>query len=1186
MGAKVDAASADKAVSKSGQVSAQKEGAVQSAKQSANNAKLKSRNAKAKVAANTAQQEKTAGAVAEQESNLADSEADLKEKKQSQKDDKKQGKESLKQAQSKQKDDRSAEHEDARQAGIEKKAAEADGKEAAEAQQQAQTADKAKGAIAEQGSKLREESQKIQVQQGKVAKTERTIEALKEQVQANVALEATAKSTIAEDKHATSVVKKAEVEKMAKEQSDKQKDASAKQMEQSQGKSMKSEKADELVKEAEIQSVQEENVAKDKAALAVREQSVKDSAEKLKKDKMQKAVEESARAQAKNVGDIEEKKVQTAKKVLAEAQVAMQTSVAAKAKAKAKAKVVKVAEKSLQAPPEQKAQAQAEILDIQKGEKDAKAMAKKAKAKAADTGKKAAVAEVKKKEIQTELNKVQTAKKTAAASGDSAKEVELIKQAAKKESQVEKVAKVASDAATKSEVADDAKDEKLVGTVSKDLSAKEKQGELKAVVNGAKKDVSTSKASMEQAIEKTKEATDTVDAREIKLKEATTPGEKKAAADLLADAKKELNAAESKKQVVAKVVENTVKEVDTASKKTVEKKKEEEVEPPKVVKEEGALEVAKSKEKAAESSASIQEDQAQQAIADAKQVIVGSKSKLEVAKDQAVKFAGKIQKNEKKLESAVVKLKNKQMRAKVAKLGEVQAMKAEVAAIANSQTKAAKKQASEVDLALTNSETQANAVKDDVNNIAKDEIDLKERLKQITAKQQAQAEQKLPAMEAKNSEEEKLRVENEESTKLSAEAKAALAASAAQDSKENNMKLAMKVNFAKQKQNKDYQVKLVAKAKRIQAEYTQAISKDGIVRFEAKKIEETKQLAVQRAELAVVRRKLKDATLLATSSTTNEKKQKRFVITGKERDVASKGDLSIAQTAERKVAKALVDAVGATSETVSVGQPIATSEKKEKMKVKSRQATVKNAGTQLKNSIKAEKTATKNIGRSKYDKTRFTKRKKHQADEEAEQDAKVQSMTTEKGYKNHMKKTADKYARKKVDLQKKIDINQIKSVESRSLLLPEMLKRVENAKIRVDLKTRAGGVARAVAQAVKGIQKQSKEAKIKQETLLQATDDKRSLAKAEEDKVSAQASEIRIDKLVVSNKATSEVVDAKAEQTVKTDVAAKKELTKAKTAKTTEVLKDQGSDKTCDNCQQAEAELAAKDKEISKDKKS
>jgi len=1025
-----------------------------------------------------------------------------------------------------------------------------------------------------------------------VAKTERTIEALKEQVQANVALEATAKSTIAQDKHATSAVKKAEVEKMAKEQSDKQKDASAKQMEQSQGKSMKSEKADELVKEAEIQSVQEENVAKDKAALAVREQSVKDSAEKLKKDKMQKAVEESARAQAENVGDIEEKKVQTAKKVLAEAQVAMQTSVAAKAKAKAKAKVVKVAEKSLQAPPEQKAQAQAEILDIQKGEKDAKAMAKKAKAKAADTGKKAAVAEVKKKEIQTELNKVQTAKKTAAASGDSAKEVELIKQAAKKESQVEKVAKVASDAATKSEVADDAKDkklveaaEKVVGTVSKDLSAKEKQGELKAVVNGAKKDVSTSKASMEQAIEKTKEATDTVDAREIKLKEATTPGEKKAAADLLADAKKELNAAESKKQVVAKVVENTVKEVDTAAKKTVEKKKEEEVEPPKVVKEEGALEVAKSKEKAAESSASIQEDQAQQAIADAKQVIVGSKSKLEVAKDQAVKFAGKIQKNEKKLESAVVKLKNKQMRAKVAKLGEVQAMKAEVAAIANSQTKAAKKQASEVDLALTNSETQANAVKDDVNNIAKDEIDLKERLKQITAKQQAQAEQKLPAMEAKNSEEEKLRVENEESTKLSAEAKAALAASAAQDSKENNMKLAMKVNFAKQKENKDYQVKLVAKAKRIQAEYTQAISKDGIVRFEAKKIEETKQLAVQRAELAVVRRKLKDATLLATSSTTNEKKQKRFVITGKERDVASKGDLSIAQTAERKVAKALVDAVGATSETVSVGQPIATSEKKEKMKVKSRQATVKNAGTQLKNSIKAEKTATKNIGRSKYDKTRFTKKEKHQADEEAEQDAKVQSMTTEKGYKNHMKKTADKYARKKVDLQKKIDINQIKSVESRSLLLPEMLKRVENAKIRVDLKTRAGGVARAVAQAVKGIQKQSKEAKIKQETLLQAADDKRSLAKAEEDKVSAQASEIRIDKLVVSNKATSEVVDAKAEQTVKTDVAAKKELTKAKTAKTTEVLKDQGSDKTCDNCQQAEAELAAKDKEISKDKK-
>merc|ERR1712028_330689 len=181
-----------------------------------------------------------------------------------------------------------------------------------------------------------------------------------------------------------------------------------------------------------------------------------------------------------------------------------------------------------------------------------------------------------------------------------------------------------------------------------------------------------------------------------------------------------------------------------------------------------------------------------------------------------------------------------------------------------------------------------------------------------------------------------------------------------------------------------------------------------------------------------------------------------------------------------------------------------------------------------------------------------------------------------------MKKTADKYTHKKVDLQKKIDINQIKSVESRSLLLPEMLKRVENAKIRVDLKTRAGGVARAVAQAVKGIQKQSKEAKIKQETLLQAADDKRSLAKAEEDKVSAQASEIRIDKLVVSNKATSEVVDAKAEQTVKTDVAAKKELTKAKTTK---VLKDQGSDKTCDNCQQAEAELAAKDKEISKDKK-
>merc|ERR1712086_936898 len=192
------------------------------------------------------------------------------------------------------------------------------------------------------------------------------------------------------------------------------------------------------------------------------------------------------------------------------------------------------------------------------------------------------------------------------------------------------------------------------------------------------------------------------------------------------------------------------------------------------------------------------------------------------------------------------------------------------------------------------------------------------------------------------------------------------------------------------------------------------------------------------------------------------------------------------------------------------------------------------------------KTATKNIGRSKYDKTRFTKKEKHQADEEAEQDAKVQSMTTEKGYKNHMKKTADKYARKKVDLQKKIDINQIKSVESRSLLLPEMLKRVENAKIRVDLKTRAGGVARAVAQAVKGIQKQSKEAKIKQETLLQAADDKRSLAKAEEDKVSAQASEIRIDKLVVSNKATSEVVDAKAEQTVKTDVAAKKELLNAK----------------------------------------
>jgi len=116
------------------------------------------------------------------------------------------------------------------------------------------------------------------------------------------------------------------------------------------------------------------------------------------------------------------------------------------------------------------------------------------------------------------------------------------------------VAKVASDAATKSEVADDAKDkklvetaEKVVGTVSKDLNAKEKEGELKAVVNGAKEDVSTSKASMEQAIEKTKEVTDTVDAREIKLKEATTPGEKKAAADLLADAKKELNAAEAKK---------------------------------------------------------------------------------------------------------------------------------------------------------------------------------------------------------------------------------------------------------------------------------------------------------------------------------------------------------------------------------------------------------------------------------------------------------------------------------------------------------------------------------------------------------------------------------------------------------------------------------------------------------------
>merc|ERR1711966_599201 len=97
--------------------------------------------------------------------------------------------------------------------------------------------------------------------------------------------------------------------------------------------------------------------------------------------------------------------------------------------------------------------------------------------------------------------------------------------------------------------------------------------------------------------------------------------------------------------------------------------------------------------------------------------------------------------------------------------------------------------------------------------------------------------------------------------------------------------------------------------------------------------------------------------------------------------------------------------------------------------------------------------------------------------------------------------------------------------------------------------------------------------------------DKRSLAKAGEDKVSAQASEIRLDKMVVSNKASAEVVDAKAEQTLKANAVAQKELTKAKTAKTTEVLKDQGSDKTCDNCQQAEAELAAKDKEISKDKK-
>jgi len=640
-----------------------------------------------------------------------------------------------------------------------------------------------------------------------------------------------------------------------------------------------------------------------------------------------------------------------------------------------------------------------------------------------------------------------------------------------------------------------------------------------------------------------------------------------------------------KKQVVAKVVENTVKEVDTAAKKTVEKKKEEEVKPPKVVKEEGALEVAKSKEKAAESGARVQEDQAQQAIADAKQVIVGAKSKMEVAKDQAVKFAAKIQKSEGKIESAAVKVKNKQMRAKVAKLKEAEAMKAEVAAIAHSQTKAAEKQASEADLALTNSQTQSNAVKDDVNNIAKDEIGLKEQLKQITAKEKAQAEQKLPAMEAKIAEEEKLRVESEAATKLSAESKAALAASAAQDSKENNMKKAMKANYAKMKQKKDDQVKLVAKAAKVTGEYSQAISKDGIARFDVKKIEETKLLAVQRAELAVVRRKLKDATLLSTSSATNEKKQKRLVVTGKERDVASQGDLSIAKTAERKVAKALVDAKGSTSDTVSVGQPIATSEKKEKMKVKSRQASVKNAGTQLKNIIKAEKAATNNIGKSKFDKNRFAKKEKHQTEEEAEQDAKVQSMATEKGYKNHMKKLSDKYARAKVDIQKEIDVNQIKSIESRSLLIPEMQKRVENAKIRVDLKTRAAGVARAVAQAVKGIQKQTQEGRVKQETILQAADDKRSLAKAEEDKVSAQASEIRMDKLVVSNKASAEVVDAKAEQTLKTNAVAKKELTKAKMARTTEVLKDQGSDKTCDNCQQAEAELAAKDKEISKDKK-
>merc|ERR1712166_1652902 len=446
--------------------------------------------------------------------------------------------------------------------------------------------------------------------------------------------------------------------------------------------------------------------------------------------------------------------------------------------------------------------------------------------------------------------------------------------------------------------------------VSKDLSAKEKQGELKAVVNGAKKDVSTSKASMEQAIEKTKEATDTVDAREIKLKEATTPGEKKAAADLLADAKKELNAAESKKQVVAKVVENTVKEVDTAAKKTVEKKKEEEVEPPKVVKEEGALEVAKSKEKAAESSASVQEDQAQQAIADAKQVIVGSKGKLEVAKDQAVKFAGKIQKNEKKLESAVVKLKDKQMRAKVAKLGEVQAMKAEVAAIANSQTKAAKKQASEVDLALTNSETQANAVKDDVNNIAKDEIDLKERLKQITAKQQAQAEQKLPAMEAKNSEEEKLRVENEESTKLSAEAKAALAASAAQDSKENNMKLAMKVNFAKQKQNKDYQVKLVTKAKT--AKTTEVLKDQGSDKTCDNCQQAEAELAAKDKEISKDKKKLlnakEDSKMQARVAATTEQAEKDAVKDIKaqksaQKAIKPKGKKAAAKKAEAKQVK-------------------------------------------------------------------------------------------------------------------------------------------------------------------------------------------------------------------------------------------------------------------------------------------